>query len=278
MSGRDEHEFRAASGPEVRLPMASDAMGGGEDAGEAETGAPDAPVRTVDTSAVRLIGTLALAGGLAGLVIVLVHQWSRPRIEAHQARVLTEAIYEVLGGPERYETAFLVDDAFTVTPPPAADTSALERVYIGFDRADRPMGVAVAAAEPGFQDVIRLIFGFDPGSGEVVGMKVLESKETPGLGDKIEKDSSFVAEFSGVVAPLEGVKAGRAVGTPNEVDMITGATISSRAVIDIINHRLEGIGAPIRQFWAAGAAASSEAAPDEVVSVSSPGAAIGGGG
>ena len=31
----------------------------------------------------------------------------------------------------------------------------------------------------------------------VIGMKVLESKETPGLGDKIEKDSAFVAEFRG---------------------------------------------------------------------------------
>jgi electron transport complex protein RnfG len=228
-------------------------------------------------SALRLIGTLALAGCLAGLVIVLVHQWSRPRIEAHQARVLTEAIYEVLGGPERYETAFLVDDVFTVTPPASADTSALERVYVGFDQVGRPIGVAVAAAEPGFQDVIRLIFGFDPDSGEVVGMKVLESKETPGLGDKIEKDSAFVAEFSGVAAPLEGVKAGRAAGTPNEVDMITGATISSRAVIDIINHRLEGLGTPIRQLWAAEAAAVPERAPDEVASASSSGTAIGGG-
>jgi electron transport complex protein RnfG len=276
MSGRHERELRSASTPEVPLPMASGAASGEGDAGAAETGPPEVTARAVDASAIRLIGTLALAGGLAGLVIVLVHQWTQPRIEAHQARVLTEAIYEVLGGPERYETAFLVDDAFTVAPPASADTASLERVYVGFDEAGRPMGVAVAAAEPGFQDVIRLIFGFDPGSGEVVGMKVLESKETPGLGDKIEKDSSFVAEFSGVASPLEGVKAGRAAGTPNEVDMITGATISSRAVIDIINHRLEGLGTPIRQLWATEAAAARETTPDEVVSASSSETALGG--
>lgn len=250
----DDRDTATGAGREVQLPTVS-----GETAGAAEGAGgmgADSVARAVDASALRLILTLAIAGALAGLVIVLVHQWSRPRIEAHQARVLQEAIFEVLGGPDRYETAFLVDGSFTTQPPVSADTSGLERVYVGYDGGGRPVGVAVAGAEPGFQDVIRLIFGYRPDSGEVVGMKVLESKETPGLGDKIEKDSAFVEEFAGVAAPLEGVKAGRATGTPNEVDMITGATISSRAVIEIINHRIEGLGAPIGQFWAGGAVAS----------------------
>lgn len=197
----------------------------------------------------RLVSTLALAGALAGLVIVLVHQWAQPRIEAHQAEVLRAAIYEVLAGPERYATAFLVDGVFTTDPPPAVDTAGLERVYVGYDEADRPVGIAVVGAEPGFQDVIRLIFGYDPGEEQVLGMKVLESKETPGLGDKIEKDSSFVAEFAGVATPLLGVKPGSGRGTDAEVDMITGATISSRAIIDIINHRLTALGAPLSGLW-----------------------------
>jgi electron transport complex protein RnfG len=196
-----------------------------------------------------LVLTLALAGAVAGLIIVLVHQWAQPRIEAHQARVLREAIYEVLGGPERYETAFLVDGSFTTSPAAAADTAALERVYVGYAEDGRPVGVAVAGAQPGFQDVIRLIFGYDPGDRQVLGMKVLESKETPGLGDKIVKDSAFVAEFSDVAAPLLGVKSGAGEGEDNEVDMITGATISSRAVIDIINGRLATLGEPLGSWW-----------------------------
>jgi electron transport complex protein RnfG len=114
------------------------------------------------------------------------------------------------------------------------------------------VGVAAAAGEPGFQDVIRLIFGFDPGSGDVLGMKVLESKETPGLGDKIVKDSVFVAGFEEVAAPLVGVKAGQGTGGEDEVHMITGATISSQAVIDIINHRVAALEAPLRRLWESG--------------------------
>ncbi len=99
--------------------------------------------------------------------------------------------------------------------------------------------MAVKAAAAGFQDVIALIYGFDPGSGKLLGMKVLESKETPGLGDKIYKDEAFVQQFfDGPATPLVGVKPGAGSGAPEEIDMITGATISSRAVIRIINNAL----------------------------------------
>ncbi len=207
---------------------------------------PPLPVQ-VEPSSVRLVSTLATAGAVAGLAIVLVFQWANPRIEAHQARVLTAAITEVLGGPDRYETLFVEGGGLTFTP--VADTAGLDRVWVGYDRAGRAVGIAAAAGEPGFQDVIRLIFGYDPSSGRVLGMKVLESKETPGLGDKIEKDSMFVREFEGVSTPLLGVKSARATGDDAEVVMITGATISSRAVVDIINHRLEAIGASMGAFW-----------------------------
>jgi len=209
-------------------------------------GVPPPPVQ-VESSSVRLVGTLAAAGALAGLAIVLVFQWAKPRIEEHQARVLAEAVSEVLGGPEHWETVFIESDGLTTAP--SADTAGLDRVYVGYDTNGDPVGIALVAAEPGFQDVIRLIFGYDPGNGDVLGMKVLESKETPGLGDKIEKDSTFIREFMEVGSPIVGVKKGRETDAHGEVVMITGATISSRAVIDIINHRLEALRDPLARFW-----------------------------
>lgn len=205
-------------------------------------GQPAAGEGGVITSPARMVGTLALAGAAAGLLLVLVHQWSQPRILAHQAATLRAAVEEVLGEPDRYETLFVHQGALTATVPPGVDTTTLERVYRGYDAGGRPVGYAITGAEPGFQDFIRLIFGYDPESGRVLGMKVLESKETPGLGDKIEKDTAFVGAFAGVAAPLEGVKAGAGHDGETEVDMITGATISSRTVIGIINHRLERVG------------------------------------
>ena len=81
-------------------------------------------------------------------------------------------------------------------------------------------------------------------AGQVLGMKVLTQKETPGLGNKIE-EMPFVGEFNGVEAPIEGVKPDRNTGDPHQVDMITGVTISSKAVIKIINERLAELGVPV---------------------------------
>ena len=66
-------------------------------------------------------------------------------------------------------------------------------------------------------------------------MTVLESRETPGLGDKIYKDAKFVAEFRTlVVEPVIELIKGHG-DKANQVDAITGATISSRAVVKILN-------------------------------------------
>jgi electron transport complex protein RnfG len=196
----------------------------------------------------RLIATLGMAGALAGLLLVFVFQWAQPRILAYQAEVLRQAIQEVLAGPARYETLFLVNGSLTNQLPPGVDSLDLERVYLGYDDSGEPVGFAIAGAEPGFQDIIRLLFGYDPDTGRILGMKVLENKETPGLGDKIEKDSVFVGRFEGVLVPLLGVKSGRVTGNEHEVVMITGATISSRTVIEIINNQIEHWGSLLNGF------------------------------
>ena len=54
-------------------------------------------------------------------------------------------------------------------------------------------------------------------------------------------DEAFVSDFDGARAPLTGVKRGAGRGQPQEVEMITGATISSRTVISVINHRIEAL-------------------------------------
>jgi Na+-translocating ferredoxin:NAD+ oxidoreductase subunit G len=186
----------------------------------------------------RLVLTLAVAGGLAGLLIVSVHQWTEPRIMAHRAAAIAAAVDEVLQGPERTETLFLWDGRLTAQPPAGADTAKLDRIWAGYAASGERVGYAIVGAEAGFQDVIRLMFGYDPTARRVLGMRILESKETPGLGDKIFKDTVFVGQFRTAVAPMLPTKPGTGTGDPREVDTITGATISARTVITIINNRI----------------------------------------
>jgi Na+-translocating ferredoxin:NAD+ oxidoreductase subunit G len=202
-------------------------------------GAP--PLARPETPAWRLVLTLALAGALAGTLIVSVFQWAQPRILAHQAEVLRLAVAEVLAEPVRTERFFLHAGALTQEIPPG-DTIKMERVFLGFDAAGNPVGFAVRGAEPGFMDLVHVIFGYDPINRRVLGMKVLDNKETPGLGDAIEKDAGFVGSFAGVRAPLTPVKPSAFTGADHEVATITGATISARTVINVINNRIAAVG------------------------------------
>jgi electron transport complex protein RnfG len=205
----------------------------------------------------KLMATLGIAGALAGLVIVLVFEWADPQIQAHRAAALRAAVLEVLSEPASYQSLYVTPTGLSDTAPAGVDTVTADTVFLGFDESGEPVGYAVTGAEPGFQDFIHLIFGYDPTSQSLLGMKVLESKETPGLGDQIFKDMNFVTGFQGVETPIVGVKQGRATGADNEIDMITGATISSRTVIGIINHRVEALGSDLE----AHAATAPRAAP-----------------
>ncbi len=191
------------------------------------------PLDPSHTPAWKLLLTLLIAGAAAGWLIVTVYNLTLPAIEKHAAEQVTGAIREVLKDPVRWDTLYLVGNALTAKLPAGKDETNTPKAYVGYDAAGAELGVAITAAEPGFQELINLMIGFDPATGTLTGYKVLDEQETPGLGQRIETDSNFTQQFAGRVAPLQGVKHPPA--NPNEVQTITGATISSRAVIRIIN-------------------------------------------
>lgn len=218
--------------------------------GQARKG-PDPQPAVDEVPSWRLVATLAMAGALAGTLIVGVFQWAEPQILEHQARVLATAADEVLAGPDRVERLFVLPDGLARTAPAGVDTARAEKVYLGF-RDGSPAGFAVVGGKPGFQDIVQVIFGYDPGSNQVLGMRVLDSKETPGLGDKIFKDLRFVRGFEGVLAPIRPVGEGAGTGAPDEAELITGATISARVVVEIINERVAALDDRLASYVASG--------------------------
>jgi electron transport complex protein RnfG len=197
------------------------------------TSAP--PVAAKDVPSWRLVATMTFAGALAGLLIVSTYELTLPRIERHQAETMAAAIEEVLKAPARYDTLYLHDGALVKRLPAGVDAKKAERIFLGYDASGKRVGFALSTVGVGFQDPMTVMFGYDAATRRVIAMRVIASKETPGLGDRIVKDSAFVAEFSPVGAPIAGVKKDRTTGAADEVTMITGATVSSRAVIRIIN-------------------------------------------
>jgi electron transport complex protein RnfG len=186
----------------------------------------------------KLVAMMTAAGALAGLLIVTAFQVTLPRIQHHQGEVMQVAIQEGLKSPARFDTLYLHDGALVKHLPAGVSQKGIEKIYLGYDKNGKRIGFAVSAAENGFQDLVTLMFGYDAAKHRLIAMKVIANKETPGLGNKIETDQAFVSGFIDVAAPVEGVKSGGSEKGANDVVMITGATISSRAVIRIINNAI----------------------------------------
>src|SRR5512138_3613981 len=182
--------------------------------------APPEDVKAPEVSSFKLLATLALAGAAAGLLVVAVYKATLPTIEKHEAATVEGAVREVLKAPARWDTLYLKNGA--LTSKPGSDAKDLPKAYVGYDASGTELGAAVTAQEPGFQEEVLLMIGFEPANGKLIGFKVLDEKETPGLGDKIERDTSFSNQFSRAAAPLKGVKA-RSSSSLNEVQTITGA-------------------------------------------------------
>jgi electron transport complex protein RnfG len=182
----------------------------------------------------KLLATLAIAGAMAGTLVVLVYQVTLPSIQRYAGAKIEGAVREVLRAPAKWDTLYLVGDKLQRTAPTNVDIREAPKMFVGYNAEGARTGVAVEVAEPGFLEELRLMVGFDPATRTVTGYTVLDQKETPGLGDKIERDTGFVAQFRGKVAPMKGVRSGTT--TASTVQTITGATISSRAVIRIINN------------------------------------------
>ena len=188
---------------------------------------------TAAPSSLRLVFTLAIAGLISGIAIIGIYESTLPTITANKARELREAVFKVLPGVSQMQQLVYRNGEVIATEELEKGEQA---VYGGYDPQGDFVGYAIPGAGPGFQDTIALLYGYTPQQKLVLGMEVLESRETPGLGDKIYKDAEFVGSFSAlsiepeIVAVKKGSKA-----RPNEIDAITGATISSKAVVRIIN-------------------------------------------
>lgn len=191
--------------------------------------APQPILKVAEPSSVRLVATLAFAGFLSGLIIVTMFESTLASITAHRDLILQQAVLKVLPGAVSLRRMVHRDGRLIVVEREQDG----EEVILGGYAADGSLiGYAIRGAGPGFVDTIRLLYGYLPEGRKIVGMQVLESRETPGSGDKIVKDAGFVANFASLSVDPEivAVKKGKK-SAPNQIDAITGATISSRAML-----------------------------------------------
>jgi electron transport complex protein RnfG len=161
----------------------------------------------------RLASILAVFCAISAGGLAFVFMLTQPMIELNAKTAFTRSLREVL------------PDAISFSEV----KSGADRVFRG--RGEKNVaGVAVALSSQGYSGPIELLVGIGANN-KVKGVKVLGQRETPGLGANIIKPS-FLVQFVGkdLNSPLEPKK---------DIDAITGATISSRAVCKGVKDSLE---------------------------------------
>ncbi len=120
-----------------------------------------------------------------------------------------------------------------------AETVGGMRTFRALDASQNEVGRVLAASGQGFADRIELLVALNRAGDTITGLYIVDQKETPGLGDFITKEK-WRAQFAGKPATkrLSVTKTG--AQRPEQVDGVTGATISSEAVVTIVNAAIAG--------------------------------------
>lgn len=165
----------------------------------------------------REIVTLSLILGFVCLIaafsLSFVYRHTKPIIDQNRREELRRSLSEVLPGAKIDYNPVTEGEIYDAVK----SNATLLEFYKGMKDGEAVYAALVSIG--GYQGAIKLLIGFDTKGPNVLGVKVLEHAETPGLGSRIEEES-FLSQFKGKLRAR------------NEYDTITGATISSSAVIN----------------------------------------------
>ena len=172
-----------------------------------------------ESNFVNMVTRLFVVVAVAGLALGFVYSQTFDVIQAAKKKKLEAAIGKVV-------PAFDTLVTFKVMPATGKDSVTFYQAY----KDDSLVGTAVDTyTDKGFSGVIKIMVGFTP-KGVIINTAVLEHKETPGLGDKMDvKKSVWSNQFKGKNPAVYKLKVTKDKG---DVDAITAATITSRAFCD----------------------------------------------
>jgi electron transport complex protein RnfG len=207
----------------------------------------------------HMVATLSAVGLIAGGTLSLVSGWAQPLIDDNEAKVKMAGVMEVVPG------GAISKPIAEVVPAAVSGAGSDLDAYQVVDGQGQVLGWAVVSEGTGFSDKIRLMVGLAPDLSRTLGIKVLKDSETPGLGTRIRegifpdrffgRESAAPTFLDGALKIVKGPPA-----APHEVQAITGATISSKAVVRIVNDGVQRLRARLGTSVAAGQTGSGDPA------------------
>tara|TARA_R110002096_G_scaffold65006_4_gene158308 strand:+ start:35822 stop:36475 length:654 start_codon:yes stop_codon:yes gene_type:complete len=180
--------------------------------------------------------TLALIAAICTAMVALTWQLTSDRIEANKKAWLERSLQPALAGV--FFDSPVTESMLTIPPPhdlPGTDAAIIYRVYA---QQEPVAALFVVSARDGYAGPIRLLIGISM-DGTVTGVRVLEHRETPGLGDRIETTKSdWVLQFDGQSIGDPALEHWKIKGDGGSFDQLTGASITPRAIVKAVKETL----------------------------------------
>lgn len=179
-----------------------------------------------ESSLTNMIVSLVLIAALAAAALAGVYLLTKDSIDNVQAAKKQSALNAVLPG---------FDGEIVAVPTTVPGDKDPVTVNVAVTKDNSLFGAAVETyTNKAFGGTFTLMVGFDV-DGNILGTEVIKAAETPGLGDKINKNKSNFAEQFVSMNPAAAEFDLKVKKDGGEVDAITAATISSRAYCDAVN-------------------------------------------
>jgi Na+-translocating ferredoxin:NAD+ oxidoreductase subunit G len=190
----------------------------------------------------RMIRTLTVVSLLCGILIVGTEVNTRARIRHNQEIIMRESVAQLLPGIKK-QIIYGIEATGDLAILSGVQGDG-PRLFAGYGAGGRFLGVVIETSDRGYADVISAMYAYDPDKRVITGFKVVDMRETPGLGNRIGSDPEFAGNFKALDAsedhPIATVKHGTKKN-PWEIDAISGATISSRAVGRMLQKSVQSV-------------------------------------
>ena len=186
-------------------------------------------MKKLKSTVTNMVIVLTAVALLSGGVLASVNHITVGPIKEQNAKQLGEGIKAVMDDDQ-----LVVSATDTVALVVDGDT-AHYIVHTANNKQGKMLGCAVESTVMGFGGELKVLVGFDK-KGKVLGYKILQSAETPGLGQKADK--WFQKDGKGcIVGRKMNEKKPLTIGKEaNDVDAITASTITSKAFIRAVNN------------------------------------------
>lgn len=192
-----------------------------------------------------VLGLFAIA--TVGVVATL-QQATGERIATAEREAQVRALSEILP-PGSYDN-HLLDNSIELHDPLLGSKSP-QAAYIAL-KDGKPSAIILRATAPdGYSGAIQLLVGIQA-DGRLAGVRVLNHRETPGLGDKIDlAKSTWIRSFDGKSLQTPSTEGWAVKKDRGEFDQFAGATITPRAVVKAVHKALQYFDAHKQQLFAA---------------------------